>query len=105
MHLHTHLITQTILLLEKDPVSTGRDGSLHPTLVATKKNSRSIDARPAECRSESDRVSRLARARYMYLYPAWKHAIRLLAVLVQRSSATAERIFTQLKKIVDAYVW
>ena len=35
------------------------------------------------------------------LFPAWKHAIRLV-VLVQPSSAAAERIFTQLKKIVDA---
>ena len=35
------------------------------------------------------------------LFLAWKHAIRLV-VLVQPSSAAAERIFTQLKKIVDA---
>ena len=35
------------------------------------------------------------------LFPAWKHAIRLV-VLVQPSSAAAERIFTQLKNIVDA---
>jgi hypothetical protein len=35
------------------------------------------------------------------LFPAWKHAIRLV-VLVYPSSAAAERIFMQLKKIVDA---
>ena len=35
------------------------------------------------------------------LFPAWKHAIRMV-VLVQPSSAAAERIFTQLKIIVDA---
>ena len=36
----------------------------------------------------------------MGLFPTWKHAIRLV-VLVQPSSAAAERIFTQLKIIVD----
>ena len=35
------------------------------------------------------------------LFLAWKHAIRRV-VLVQPSSAVAERVFTQLKKIVDA---
>jgi hypothetical protein len=34
------------------------------------------------------------------LFPAWKHAIRLV-VLVQPSSAAVERIFAQLKNIVD----
>ena len=34
-------------------------------------------------------------------FPAWKGALRLV-VLVQPSSATAERVFSQLKLIVDA---
>ena len=33
--------------------------------------------------------------------PAWKKALRLV-VLVQPSSAAAERVFSQLKHIVDA---
>jgi hypothetical protein len=36
------------------------------------------------------------------LFPAWKHAIHLMVVLVQPSSADVERIFTQIKIIVDA---
>ena len=35
------------------------------------------------------------------LFPAWKHAIRLV-VLVQPSSAATERLSTRLKIIVDA---
>ncbi len=36
------------------------------------------------------------------LFLAWKHARIRLVILVQPSSAAAERIFTLLKKIVDA---
>ena len=53
-------------------------------------------------RAGSDRVSPLARARYTYIFIIYATVHLRLVVLVQPSSAAAERIFTQLKKIMDA---
>ena len=63
-------------------------------LEYTEKNKCSLD----RARAGSDRVSPLARARYTYIFIIYTAVLHL----IQPSSAAAERIFTQLKKIVDA---